>query len=331
MALAPGAVQAEESSVALGRHVCVGHMTLELPASAEVRLSGSYRGIRVERGESAGSREMVDELGARAEQMRGRKVEQDPRAAALYRSGGVDPDPLFGESQLLGFDLDQEQALAILGYHDEPGKPSIIVELHRIYGQAHYILRAENMGADRYEAVREGMLRAASGFQPLHEEEIPEGPGFCVGDGLFVEESSGDVGGDATLVATFPEFSGVTFSIDVSGVAAPASKEGGLWTRIARGMGQLARVAAGVRTLRKGTERYAGRRGHLIAISVDDEGERLQKFFWSAEGVPGDARQPTIEIQLMAGASGPSPLGDDEVGALWDSLLAGLRQRPGAI
>ena len=313
-----------------GGRVCVGHFVLEFPVEAKVRVAGSYRGIRVKRAKPAGFDEMVDELGAKAEQMEDRKVEQDPRAAALYRSGGVDPESLFGEAQLLGFDSDEKQTPAVLGYHDEPGKPSIVVELHRIYGQERYVLRTDQVGADRYGAVRDGMLGAASRFQPLHGSRMPEDPGFCVGEGLFAEDGMDDTGGDATLVATFSEYRGVIFSIDVGGVV-QTSREGGLRGWVGRGMKRLAQVGMGVRTLRSGVVHHAGRRGRLIAISADDEGERVQKFFWRAEGIPGDARRPAIEIQLLAGESGPSPLEEEQLCDLWDRLLAGLSQHPGAI
>lgn len=123
-----------------------------------------------------------------------------------------------------------------------------------------------------------------------------------------------DVGGDATLVATFPDYPEVNFSIDVSGVVEP-SREGGLQSRV-----------DGERGLR-----YAERDGYLAAVSAADEDGPVQKLFWSAEGAPGDVRKPMVEIQLMAGDPGPSPLEDGESGALWDRCMAGLRQRPGAI
>ena len=324
-AQAAGGVMAD-----IGRQICVGHLMLELPVNAKVSVAGSYRGIQAERRERVGFDSLVDELGARAQRMEARKVEHDAYAAAIYRSGGVDPEGLFGESQLLGFDSDQVQELAVLGYHDKPGEATITVELHRLFDGSGYVFRVDNLGANRYAAVRDSVIRASSRFQPLHKDEAPEGPGFCVGNGLFVEDGVRDVGGDATLVATFPDYPEVSFSVDVFGVAEP-SREGGLQSRIDGELGLLTRAAPGARTLRTGPQRYAERDGYLVAISASDEGERVQKFFWSAEGIPGDARKPMLEIQLMAGDSGPSPLDDDELGALWDRLLAGLRQRPGAI
>lgn len=170
------------------------------------------------------------------------------------------------------------------------------------------------------------MLRASERYRPLERGKVPDGPGFCIGSGLFVEESAHDVGGGATLSATFPEYPDVSFSIDISGVAQAAS-EGGLQSRVDGDLGLLGTVAAGARTLRRGQQRYASQDGYLVAISADDDEGYVQKYFWGAEGVPNDWRHPLVEIQLIAGDSGPSPLSDEEIDDLWDRLLEGFRLR----
>lgn len=308
------------------KQVCVGQFVLELPASAKVEVAGSYKGIEVERHMATDFDAIVAALRVRADEYGARKVEQDPYAAAIYRSGGVDPDGLFGESQLLGFDADQSRQVAVLGYHKQSGSPEITVEVHRILDQARHVFSVENLGADKYLAVRDSVLRASGRYRPLAPGEVPDGPGFCVGTGLFEDESARDVGGDATLVAQFPEYSNVSFSVDVSGIAQVA-REGGLQSRVDSDLGFLATVASGARTLRRGQKRYASQDGYLIAVSVEDDEGRVQKFFWGTDGVPNDSRQPLVEIQLVAGESGPSPLTDAEMGELWDRLLEGFRLR----
>ncbi len=308
------------------RQVCVGHFLLELPADARVEVSGSYKGIEVERRASMGFDAMVDSLRERAEDLAGKKLEQDAYAAAIYRSGGVDPDGLFGDSQLLGFDPDESRGLAVLGYHKKPGAPDITVEAHRLFELGRYVFSVDNLGANAYMAVRESVLRASDGFLPLEPREVPAESGFCVGNGIFREVGPRDVGGDATLVARFPDYSNVSFSIDVSGIA-QVSREGGFESRVDGEMSLLSQVATGARTLRRGKQRYASQDGYLVAISVDDEDGRVQKYFWSADGVPNDPRHPLVEVQLVAGESGPSPLSDEALGALWDRLLAGFRLR----
>lgn len=308
------------------KRVCVGHFLLELPTGARVDVSGSYKGIEAERHAQTGFDVVAGTLRARADGLGASKVEQDAYAAAIYRSGGVDPDGLFGDSQLLGFDQDEARGLAVLGYHKKPGAADITVEVHRLFERGRYVFSVDNLGADKYPAVRESVLRASERFHPLEPGEVPAEPGFCVGNGMFQEDGPQDIGGDATLVARFPEYPNVTFSVDVSGIAQP-SREGGLESRVDGEMGLLSRVATGARTLRRGKQRYASQDGYLVAISVDDEEGRVQKYFWGADGVPNDPRQPLVEIQLMAGESGPSPLSDEALGELWDRLLAGFRLR----
>lgn len=308
------------------RQVCVGHFVLELPASAKVDVAGSYKGIEVERQMDADFDATVTALRARADGYGAHKVEQDAYAAAIYRSGGVDPDGLFGDSKLLGFDADQPRQIAVLGYHSRPGSPEITVEVHRIFDRAGHVFSVDNLGADKYPVVRDSVLRATDRYRPLASGEIPDSPGFCIGSGMFVEESARDVGGDATLSAQFPEYPNVSFSIDVSGVV-QAAGEGGLQSRIDGDLGLLATVADGAKTLRRGQQRYASQDGYLVAISVDDEDGRVQKYFWGADGVPGNPRQPLIEIELVAGEAGPSSLSDEEIGELWDRLLEGFRLR----
>lgn len=312
---------------AKGRQVCIGHFQLELPASARVSITGSYKGIEVEREPGSGDfSDLVRGLRARADALGARAVERDAYAEAIYRSGGVDPAGLFGETQLLGFDVDEEGRTVALGYHKKSGSPGIAVEVHKLLEQGRYRFETENLGAQQYDAVRNGVLRASSRFHPLEPGQVPQQSGFCVGNGMFVEDGPDDVGGDATLVAHFPEYPHVTFSVDVSGILSP-SKEGGLQSRIDGEMGFLSRIAPGVRTLRRGERPYAGQDGFLMAVAAEDEDGRVVKYFWGADGVPRDRQRPLVEVQLMVGESGPSELSEDEVGALWDSLMAGFRLR----
>lgn len=316
------------------RTVCVGHFLLDVPKDASVRATGSYRAVTVEKlGSTDDFEEIETEARRKAASLEGQKTERKPDDDDFDRGFGIDPTTTFSATRLVGVDVDPSRQQTVVGRHVANGSAAIEVVLTRLLAGAKYAFSVQGGGADKYSAIRESLARTVDRYTPLRPNEIPTQPGFCVGDGVFQEDGPQDVGGDATLIVHFLQHPNVTFSVDVAGLMQP-SEEPSLEGRISGDLGMLARFSSQVKTLQRGKVRYAGQDGYEIAISAPSEGmdgTRMQKFFFGAEGIPRDARHPFMEVQLMTGETGPSPLTDEQAKVLWQELMGSLRLRPGSM
>ena len=313
--------------------LCVGHFLLDVPSNADVRVTGSYWAVEVAEQESQDYASLEREVRRMASRLDGEEMQRSEIGDRLYRAGGVNPDRLYASTRLIGLDVDPQARTVAIGYHEGVDKAGIVIEVHRLVDGKHYRFSTTNHGADKYLAVRDRVMSAADSYAPFDSEKIPTQPGFCVGDGLFREKNERDVGGDATLLVRFPDYPDVTFSIDIYGLV-EQPRTSFLERRMSRGLGFLAGVSRNIRTLRRGRVRYAGQSGYETGIGAPDEdaaGGRMQKFVFTAEGVANDPRRPALEVQLITGQSGPSPLADREAAALWERLMNSLRLREGSI
>lgn len=313
--------------------LCIGHFLLDVPGNADVRATGSYWAVDVAQQESRDYASLKREVRHMASRLDSVEMQRSETGDRLYRAGGVDPDRLYASTRLVGLDIDLQARTVAIGYHEGVDKAGIVIEVHRLIDGKHYRFSTTNHGADKYLAARDRVMSAADSYAPFDSGEIPMQPGFCVGDGLFREKNECDVGGDATLLVRFPDHPDVTFSIDIHGlVEQPGTTF--LERRMSRGLGFLAGISRNVRTLRRGRVRYAGQSGYVTGIGAPDEevaGGRMQKFVFTAEGVANDPRRPALEVQLITGQSGPSPLTDQETVVLWKRLMDSLRLRDGSI
>ncbi len=309
---------------ATGQVVCVGHHVLRLPATADVRIGVTYAGLGV-RDEGKAEWQQV-ELSLR-DQAREAKALPSPgseRSRALYRAAGVDPDAAFADSRLVGFDVQGEQA--VIARHTQSSGYSI--EVHRMYGGHHLVFEGSHANAGQYPAVRDGVLATAERFTPLTAGEVPASGGFCTGNGVFALRGRNDVGGDASLYVTFPEYPGLHFSLSLYGLVARGDKPSFL-ERVGRGFFELAMSGGKVRTLHRGTRTHAGQKGRLVAISMplEDGGKgRAYKYFWHADGVPLDPFRPEIEAELMTDTDASS-VDADTLEAIWQQVMGSLQAR----
>ncbi len=309
--------------------VCVGHLLVDVPVGADVRITGSYRAISVERvKDQKGFSGMKASVEDKANDLRNKPMKRDSGGDALDRKFGVDPEVSYAATRLIGIKHEESHQIAV-GYHDKSSSDRFTAEIHRLIDDGHYVFATKNVGADKYPAVSDSVARAADRYVPLKNGEVPKQPGFCIGNGLFREDGVHDVGGDATLVVRLREHPSFTFTIDLSGLQR-RPKESPLKDRIDGDLALLSQFSSDVKTLRRGKVEYAGQLGYEIDISAPSEdhpGTRMQKFFWGAEGILKNHNYPLIEAQLIIGDSGPSALTDDAAQALWLGLMSSLRVR----
>lgn len=311
--------------------VCVGHFLVDVPGGADVRSTGTYFATTATRKGVAGDFSRIQQqVESQAASLRAATMQKkrSPLGQSLEKEAGLKRS----DSRLIGLESDAGDRQAVLAYHEDDRSAGMRVEVHKLIADQYYVFSTRHSGADNFNAVRDSVVQVANRYVPLRPGTLPTQPGFCVGDGLFTEEGPHDIGGDATLVVKFKQYPAVSFSIDVSGIS-QMPKESPLEDRVNGDLGMLAKFSSGVRTIQRGKAAYGGQDGYEIGISTPSEdapGTRMQKFFWGAEGTVNDPRRPHMEVELVTGVSGPSPIDDEQAEALWKQLMSSLRLRPGS-
>lgn len=305
---------------------CIGLHQIDLPAGAKAKLTSTYAGLRDQDKGNARWDDVVASLRERADSAKAEDAPGSDRATELYRAAGANPQALFADSRLVGFEATGD--IAIIAEHLGPSA-AFTIQAHRVQNGRHYVFEGESSQASRYPAVRDGVLNAVSRYSPTERGELPPADGFCTENGYFRLKDGRDVAGDAQLVVTFPGMPGVSFSLNIYGLVEP-SKEPPFAQRVARDLVELTQMGGQVESLHEGTREYAGQAGNMVAISVpsqDHGGTDDYKYFWHADGRPMDPRKPEVEAELLA--EGAHGIDREALDALWVSLMDGLQLRSG--
>ncbi|NZA28496.1 hypothetical protein H0E84_19155 [Luteimonas sp. SJ-92] len=107
-------------------------------------------------------------------------------------------------------------------------------------------------------------------------------------------------------------------------------------TLIARGEANLAGLGVKPKTLKKGECQLAGMEGEQWLGRFEEEGRPQHGFYAETNVRSPSPRQPKLMVEMFTGgedaSGGPaaSSLGDEEAIALWETIVASLRERPGA-
>ena len=303
---------------------CIGLHELHLPVGAAPRMSAVYVGVRdLDRG-AARWEEVLEALRERAQTAQSKPMSRNGRAAEIYRAAGADPETMFSDSQLVGFDV--KDGVVVVAEHSGPSA-TFTLEAHSVLDGRHYVFEGSGSQVSRYPGIRDGVLDAVSRYRPRVSGEQPPIDAFCTVNGHFRLRGNEDVAGDAQLAVTFTDMPGVSFSLNIYGLV-KASKELSFVERAARDLLELTRLGGRVKRLHSGKRSYGGQSGDIVAIrmaSEDNDTGYDYKYFWHAAGRPMDAYAPEIEAELLA--EGAHGLDQDALDALWAELMEGFRLR----
>jgi hypothetical protein len=318
--------------------MCVGRFNIDLPGDARASIDSTYHYIGARSPEAAVNfDEIKKELEVRKEKYAITQMKRNDRSDAIYRSGGLDPNKLYGKTQLVGFQTEESEKLAVLSYHPKLDSPQTTTEVHRFIDGLQYVFKSEDAGADAYPNTHNAMLSATMHFQPLPGRTQPSGYGFCIAGGMFADDGRPPVHESFTLVARFKDHPDAQFTIDANAIDSPDKDEPSLKFRVDSELGILRQSVQGhVAVLVRGEHEAAGQKGYQIGLSVPNDavaGTTAYKFFWAADGVPNDVTRPYMEVQLTI-----QPDADrlatittaDAAKAMWEELLQGIQIRPGA-
>ena len=304
--------------------ICIGMHQIELPGNAKASITSTYAGLRDRNAGSAQWSEVVSSLRSRAEHLKSSDSPRSARADALYRAAGAKPETAFANSRLVGFDVDGQRA--VIAEHLD-ASAVFRIESHRVIDGRHFILEGKSSQASRYPAVRDGVLDTTTRYSPGTNAKQAPSDAFCASAGWFRLKNRQDVAGDAQLVVTFPDMPGVTFSLNLHGLAEP-SREPPFAQRAARDLADLSGAGGVVEPLQQGKREYGSQSGDLVAIAArsgDRADAKAYKYFWHAKGKVKDPYSPEIEAELTS--DGRTPLEAAAIENLWNGLMASFQLR----
>jgi len=180
------------------------------------------------------------------------------------------------------------------------------------------------------------MLRAKTWTSHLRSRdplEIPTESGFCINGG-FIAGSAFQVE-SFRIGVTFPNHPGAQFLFRSS----TGAEENRLLERMGGFLMGVAKLAAGITTLRKGVRNVGPIQAEEFATAGSQDGQRLYSFTWESQGKDDSITEPNLAAQLGVlernpdGQSNPPPPAfptDADALALWDAIVESIRLRPGA-
>lgn len=185
--------------------------------------------------------------------------------------------------------------------------------------------RVDSIYGDTY-----GRIRARDNWT------VPTEPGFCIDGGIVTGSSSytEEVSQSFALMPGRPALLVIQMRDSVA-----EDQQEPLTKTLPALRAQLSRQPGHYRVIREGKRTVASMSAEEVLFELQDGGVTSYRFYLLAPGDPSTLAKPHSAVQLLLGASSPdltpeqaaSPV--DEAGALqvWDTLLNGLRLRPGAV
>lgn len=187
-----------------------------------------------------------------------------------------------------------------------------------------------------YDREERAMLRTKTWTSNLRSREpleIPTDPGFCINDG-FIAGSAFQVEG-FRIGVSFPDHPGAQFLFRSS----TGAEENRLLERMGGFLMGVAKLAAGITTLKKGVRNIGQIQAEEYATAGSQDGQRLYSFTWESQGKDDSITEPNLAAQLGVLERNPDDQGkppppafasDAEAVALWDAIVESIRLRPGA-
>ncbi|WP_157510961.1 T6SS immunity protein Tli4 family protein [Frateuria sp. Soil773] len=315
--------------------IYLGRFSMKVPSKAQIRIDAKYRGIQVtDHGPVTSFKALKQRLQEKSEKYAASKVPSNPGDDALMRAAGMDPDKEHTGSQLVGFDVHPEQNTAIIAYLPKAQAIAANIDLHKWINGFDMVLSRNDIGVSSYEAQRTDLMSAAEHFRPLPSQMSNAPAGFCVGNGIFVDNGKPEAAGYATLVVIDPQHPDMSLTFTATDIEKHSS-EPPLSANVDDDSNRLRSLTHDLKVIHRGDRTAAGQSGYLIAVSgsdPDNPGPVTYKYLWEAPGTPSDVRQPAMSAELNTDAENHarSSFGNvQEVTEYLDRFLNSIRFRSG--
>jgi hypothetical protein len=297
--------------------VCVGRYLLDVPAQADVSLSGAMLdGFEIESVQESDS--------AFRTRVEAREAEIAGHGAGMVEARDLRVPGMVGRT----FIFDRSRGYLMEGDR-RVDMESVSVEVHAHAGGLSFSLSATSTDEAAVKAA-EALL---AHLRIRGEDEIPSVPGFCIRRGVFVEPLPAHKNEHMVMhlgVPGHPDLAMILFSI------AGGNAEAGLLARVAHtdavsSADDLLRVSK----LRSDKRIINGLDGEEVVERVREYNFTTgYAFNWETSGVTDDVLRPYLSLEMQTGVSerpGGKPtdtsLHEEALLALWDSISSSIRLR----
>jgi hypothetical protein len=301
------------------RTVCVGRYLLDVPAQADVSLSGAMLdGFEIESAEESES-DFRNRLEMRETEIAGHGKGM-VEARDLRVPGMVGRAFIFDRSR--GYLMEGDRRVDM---------ESVSVEVHANAGGLSFSLSASSTDESAVQAAEALLMH----LRIRSEDEIPNVPGFCIKRGVFVEPLQAHKNEHMVMhlgIPSHPDLAMILFSI------AGGNPQPSLLSRVARtdatsSADDLLRVSK----LRSDKRSINGLDGEEVVERVREYNFTTgYTFNWETRGITDDVLRPYLSLEMQTGVSerpGGEPtdtsLHEDALLAFWDSIASSLRLHKG--
>lgn len=303
--------------------VCVGRLTVDLPAGAEVSFTDARVGavtISVEPGYDAGKA-----AAAIAER----------EAALAGETNELGKPSLERRTTVDGIDL---QATLLYSGREKAvtrtqnglpvtGDEGITVEAFVLKDDLFYRFRGEGLASPKNDQVVHDLVR---NFASRPAESVPSEPGFCTENGIIHGTTPPLPYENVTMFATLKGHPDVAIRLDTAVLKKP---EEPLLSRHAKN-DTATEFANSIKYLGKQARELNGIAGEEVLVRVKEaNGTSAHSFMWESPGKGIDVLAPNITLEIETGKGDPgnpvnSSLSDEAALQLWQAISSSLKLRP---
>ncbi|MDX3988929.1 MAG: T6SS immunity protein Tli4 family protein [Achromobacter sp.] len=294
---------------------CFGRYVIDLPPDAVVRPSYKLWGIQLESLKGPASA-LDDVINVR---------ERELKAQPHLKSGGT----MFVRRVALS-----PTSTGLYSWYVDFSDEAYLLDTYAVAEPAGRVFRLKvPISPDREERAMQRAKTWTSNLRSREPLEIPTDPGFCI-DGGFIAGSAFQVE-SFRIGVTFPNHPGAQFLFRSS----TGAEENRLLERMGGFLMGVAKLVAGMTTLRKGERNVGPIQAEEYATAGSQEGQRLYSFTWESQGKDDSITEPNLAAQLgvlernrdnQGNPPPPAFASDAEAVALWDAIVESIRLRPGA-
>jgi hypothetical protein len=303
--------------------VCVGRYLIDVPAQAEVSLSGVVLdGFDIE------TREESEQ--AFLERVRAHELEISERGTAADGNGGIVEARDLRVPGMVGRALIYGRQRS---YWIERGKRVddewVSVEINAHIG-SHSFKLLDKLADEARAATGEALLAR---LRARGEDEVPTSPGFCVWRGVFTEPLPSHRGEHVMMHLDLPDHPDMALTLaSIAGAKAGP----GLLARVAQtDATMMADVLLRMAKLREGKRSINGIDGEEVLTRAHEFNfSTTYGLNWESRGVQDDPLRPFLSLELQTGVSDraggqavDTSLHEDALLALWDSISSTIRLR----